>query len=50
MTDADKITVADIARERSIARIFEQYADYAKSLPARVWFQTDAGTWGSKPR
>lgn len=50
MTDEDKITADDIARERSIARIFGDYAAYVKSLPSRAWFRKDNGTWGSAPR
>lgn len=40
MSDEAEITVADIERERSIARIFGQYAAYVKSLPLSKW------TWG----
>ena len=49
MTDEDKITVADIARERSIARIFGEYAAYVKSLPSSIWTKGDNG-WVGKAR
>ena len=49
MIDEDKITAADIARERSIARIFGSYAGYVKSLPDRKWTRGEHG-WTSEPR
>lgn len=49
MTDEDKITAEDIARERSIARIFGQYAAYVKSLPLSVWTKGENG-WVGKTR
>lgn len=49
MTDEDKITAADIARERSLARIFGSYAAYVKSLPASIWTKGENG-WVGKAR
>jgi len=49
MTDEDKITADDIARERSLARIFGSYAEYVKSLPASIWTKGENG-WVGKAR
>jgi len=49
MTDEDDITLDDIEREASIARIFGQYAAYVKSLPLSVWAKGENG-WVGKSR
>ena len=49
MTDEDKITADDIARERSIARIFGSYDTYLKSLPASIWTKGERG-WVGRAR
>lgn len=49
MIDESKITLADIEREASIARIFGNYAAYLKSLPLSVWTRGKNG-WVGKSR
>ena len=51
MTDSqdDEPSVAEIAAERSLMRIFGSFKLYAASLPRNAWTKGDAG-WTSIPR
>lgn len=33
-----------------VLRIFGSFEEYERSLPARIWFQTLGGKWGSTER